>query len=236
MACGQTVRDGELGIAPIEELKMLRYNQKDTAELKRAVSCELSLTADIKPSSKAGLYVRMNRDMSGYTHSEEGRMGKMLLYRKGNNDTIKKNVRQVLFVDRDTLIHELEVFAEEIRVETLKEFLTRGFGHVGGAMSVIESLAVLYGYAMKIDPENPKMRERDWPCHVERTCGALALCDARAQGIFSDVRTLSTLNQPGTNLPSHCDKNKTVGIDMTTRLAWTGDVDGDRRGAGKPLR
>lgn len=39
---------------------------------------------------------------------------------------------------------------------------------------------------------------------------ALALVD------FFPYEELVTLNQPGTNLPSHCDRNKTLGIDMTT--------------------
>jgi transketolase len=33
---------------------------------------------------------------------------------------------------------------------------------------------------------------------------------------FFPKEDLLTLNQGGTNLPSHCDRNKTVGIDMTT--------------------
>jgi transketolase len=33
---------------------------------------------------------------------------------------------------------------------------------------------------------------------------------------FFPLEELLTLNQGGTNLPSHCDRNKTVGIDMTT--------------------
>ena len=40
---------------------------------------------------------------------------------------------------------ELRVFAEEIRVETIKELAHLGFGHMGGSMSVVETLAVLYG-------------------------------------------------------------------------------------------
>jgi len=36
-----------------------------------------------------------------------------------------------------------------------------GFGHVGGSMSVIEVLAVLYGSVMKIDPKNPDWEDRD---------------------------------------------------------------------------
>ena len=33
---------------------------------------------------------------------------------------------------------------------------------------------------------------------------------------FFPYEDLKTLNQPGTYLPSHCDKNKTPGVDMTT--------------------
>lgn len=48
-------------------------------------------------------------------------------------------------------MQELRVFAQEIRVETLKTVGSLGFGHVPGAMSVIDALAVLYGEVMKVD-------------------------------------------------------------------------------------
>ena len=53
-------------------------------------------------------------------------------------------------------MQELRVFAQEIRVETLKTVGSLGFGHVPGAMSVIDALAVLYGEVMKVDPKNPQ--------------------------------------------------------------------------------
>ena len=56
---------------------------------------------------------------------------------------------------------QLRVFAEEIRVETLRELAHLGFGHVGGAMSIVELLAVLYGKEMRIDPKNHKWEDRD---------------------------------------------------------------------------
>ena len=56
---------------------------------------------------------------------------------------------------------QLRVFAEEIRVETLRELAHLGFGHVGGAMSIVELLAVLYGKEMRIDPKNPQWADRD---------------------------------------------------------------------------
>jgi transketolase len=33
---------------------------------------------------------------------------------------------------------------------------------------------------------------------------------------FFPLDELSTLNKPGTRLPSHCDRNLTAGVDMTT--------------------
>ena len=53
-------------------------------------------------------------------------------------------------------MQELRVFAQEIRLETLKTIGSLGFGHVGGSMSIIDALAVLYGDVMKIDPKNPR--------------------------------------------------------------------------------
>ena len=55
-------------------------------------------------------------------------------------------------------MQELRVFAQEIRLETLKTIGSLGFGHVGGSMSIIDALAVLYGEVMKIDPKNPRWR------------------------------------------------------------------------------
>ncbi|HOB21129.1 MAG TPA: transketolase, partial [Candidatus Atribacteria bacterium] len=59
-------------------------------------------------------------------------------------------------------IKELKAFAIKIRIETIKETADLGFGHLGGAMSVVELLAVLYGEVMKIDPKNPDWPDRDW--------------------------------------------------------------------------
>ena len=53
-------------------------------------------------------------------------------------------------------MQELRVFAQEIRLETLKTIGSLGFGHVGGSMSIIDALAVLYGEVMKVDPKNPR--------------------------------------------------------------------------------
>lgn len=110
---------------------------------------------------------------------------------------------------------QLERFADDIRVETLKEFGKRGFGHIGGAMSIIELLAVLYGGVMKIDPHKPKWEERDWLVLSKGHAGPALYATLALKGYFPK-EMLQTLNQGGTNLPSHADMNKTPGVDMTT--------------------
>lgn len=112
-------------------------------------------------------------------------------------------------------IKELKVFAETIRLETLKELKHRGFGHVGGCMSIVETLAVLYGGVMKIDPQNPGWSERDWFVLSKGHAGPALYATLALKGFFP-IEELKTLNEPGTNLPSHCDRNKTPGVDMTT--------------------
>ena len=110
---------------------------------------------------------------------------------------------------------ELRVFAEEIRVETLKELANLGFGHVGGSMSVVELLAVLYGKEMRIDPKNPQWEDRDKLVMSKGHAGPAVYATLALKGYFPK-EDLLTLNQGGTNFPSHCDRLKTTGVDMTT--------------------
>ena len=109
----------------------------------------------------------------------------------------------------------LEDFARQIRVTTLKELGHLGFGHLGGAMSVVELLAVLYGDVMKIDPQNPAWEERDWLVLSKGHAGPALYATLALKGYFPEEMLL-TLNQGGTKLPSHADRNLTPGVDMTT--------------------
>ncbi len=112
-------------------------------------------------------------------------------------------------------IKNLRIFAEEIRVETLICFDSLGFGHVGGSMSVVETLAVLYGEVMNIDSQNPKKRDRDFMVMSKGHAGPAVYATLAVKGYFPKEELL-TLNKPHTNLPSHTDRLKTVGVDMTT--------------------
>lgn len=109
----------------------------------------------------------------------------------------------------------LREFAAEIRIETLKTIASLGFGHVGGSMSIVEAMAVLYGDIMKIDPKNPRWEGRDWCVLSKGHAGPCAYATLALKG-FYDLELTRTLNQPGTNFPSHTDRTKTPGVDLTT--------------------
>lgn len=109
---------------------------------------------------------------------------------------------------------EMEKFALNIRKETLKMLLNRGFGHLGGAMSIVETLAVLYT-KMKVDPKNPKCADRDYLVLSKGHAGPALYSTLALKGFF-DLEVLNTLNNNGTILPSHPDRNLTPGVDMTT--------------------
>lgn len=110
---------------------------------------------------------------------------------------------------------DLTEFALSIRRETLRCIGTLGVGHIGGALSVADILAYLYGKAMKIDPKNPKMENRDKLVLSKGHSGPALYATLALKGFFP-MDWLKTLNKGGTSLPSHCDRTKTPGIDMTT--------------------
>lgn len=112
-------------------------------------------------------------------------------------------------------ILELKKYAAEIRLTLLEEMKTRGFGHIGGSLSICDLLAVLYGKVMNYKVEDPKWADRDKLVSSKGHAGPAIYATLAMKGFFP-MEELKTLNRPHTNLPSHCDKNKTPGIDCTT--------------------
>ncbi len=110
---------------------------------------------------------------------------------------------------------DLNIECNKIRKLILKTIGTLGVGHIGGSLSMVELLVVLYEKHMKIDPKNPKMMGRDRLIVSKGHSGPAVYSMLCSKGYFNEDWLL-TLNQPGTNLPSHCDMNKTPGVDMTT--------------------
>lgn len=113
-------------------------------------------------------------------------------------------------------VNEVTQLARDIRVATLKSLTQLGFGHYGGSMSVVETLAVLYGAVMKIDPPTPTGRSAITLCCLKVMLAPEALYSTLAIKGYFPTEELNTLNQNGTRLPSHPDRLKTRGVDATT--------------------
>ena len=110
---------------------------------------------------------------------------------------------------------EIKKFAVEIRRETVRCIGSLGVGHIGGALSIVDLLAVLYGGEMDIDPSDPRKDDRDLLVVSKGHAGPAVYAALALKGYFP-MEMLETLNRPGTKLPSHCDMNQTPGIDITT--------------------
>lgn len=105
--------------------------------------------------------------------------------------------------------------AKEIRALTAECISSIGAGHIGGSLSIVDVLTVLYYKVMNIDSQKPKMEGRDRLVVSKGHAGPAVYATLAHKGFF-EKSELYTLNKIGTNLPSHCDMNKTPGVDMTT--------------------
>ncbi|MFZ5945718.1 MAG: transketolase [Bacillota bacterium] len=108
----------------------------------------------------------------------------------------------------------LEEKSRYIRSLIVEAIGNLGVGHIGGCLSVVEALVVLYYEHMNIDPGNPQMEGRDRFIMSKGHAGPALYAVLADKGFFSTCE-LDTLNKPETNLPSHCDMLRTRGVDMT---------------------
>lgn len=110
---------------------------------------------------------------------------------------------------------EMDLLAIQIRKNILRTIASKGNGHVGGSLSIADTLAVLYGCVMNVDPSNPKKEDRDVIVISKGHSGPAMYAALAAKGYFEED-VLDTLNKNNTILPSHTDRLKTPGVDMTT--------------------
>lgn len=117
-------------------------------------------------------------------------------------------------MDKNKIL-ETKIFASKARIEVLNMLASLGNGHVGGCLSVCDVLAVLYCDEMKYRAKEPSWSGRDYLVMSKGHCGPALYATLALKGFFP-MDELYTLNRSGTRLPSHCDRNKTPGIDMST--------------------
>ena len=127
---------------------------------------------------------------------------------------MRREEREATSMDRDAALRELREKCREIRYLTMDAIGHRGVGHVGGSLSVVEALVVLYHKHLRIDPKNPEKEGRDRFVLSKGHAGP-ALYSILADKGYFPKEWLCTLNQPDTSLQSHVDMLRTPGVDMT---------------------
>ncbi len=104
--------------------------------------------------------------------------------------------------------------AGEFRYVITDMICRAGSGHLGGSVSLVEIVISLYWRIMNIDPANPQWVDRDRLVMSKGHAGPVLYVALAYMGYF-DKKLLGTLNADGTTLPSHADRLRTTGIDMT---------------------
>ena len=108
---------------------------------------------------------------------------------------------------------DLKEVSKDIRCDVLSSIAHVGVGHLGGSLSIVDVLTVLYFEAMKVDPQDPRMPGRDRFVCSKGHAGPAVYATLSRRGFFERER-LFVLNDGGAGMPSHCDMH-IPGVDMT---------------------
>ncbi len=109
----------------------------------------------------------------------------------------------------------LEKQARNVRKNVLRMIKAGRSGHVGGALSTADILTALYFNIMRVDPKNPKLRERDrFVLSAGHKC--LALYGVLAEKGFFEKEILDTYGSLKSRLPGHPDMHKLPGVETNT--------------------
>ncbi len=110
---------------------------------------------------------------------------------------------------------ELQKKANEVRKGIVTAVHSAKAGHPGGSLSAADIFTYLYFEEMNIDPENPKMEDRD-RFVLSKGHTAPGLYAALANRGYFPVEDLKTLRKIGSYLQGHPDMKHIPGVDMSS--------------------
>ncbi len=112
-------------------------------------------------------------------------------------------------------IKELEIAATKVRMGIIEGVHSAKSGHPGGSLSIADVMTYLYFEKMNIDPQNPKMANRD-RLVLSKGHAAPALYSVLANRGYFDTELLKSLRQIGSILQGHPDMKHIPGVDMSS--------------------
>lgn len=110
---------------------------------------------------------------------------------------------------------ELQKKANEVRKGIVTSVHSAKAGHPGGSLSAADIFTYLYFEEMNIDPENPKMEDRD-RFVLSKGHTAPGLYAVLANRGYFPVEDLKTLRKIGSYLQGHPDMKHIPGVDMSS--------------------
>ncbi len=112
-------------------------------------------------------------------------------------------------------IKELRLIAQDLRLIGLRMVENSRSGHIGGAFSLSEILAVLYFDKMNIKPDNPQWEDRD-RLVMSKGHATVALYATLAHRGFFPEEDLKGFRKIDGYLSGHVEMRHVPGVDMST--------------------
>ncbi len=108
----------------------------------------------------------------------------------------------------------LEKIAQELRLTVIDVMAWSGGAHVGGSLSMMDIMTILYFKYLNIDPARPQWEDRD-RFILSKGHAAAGYIPVLAKRGFFPEDTLKTFNHFGSPFAMHPDSNKVVGCDAS---------------------
>ncbi|AJA06534.1 transketolase [Candidatus Nanosynbacter lyticus] len=115
----------------------------------------------------------------------------------------------------DDQLNELREISQTLRQSIIHELVTAGSGHAAGCLGFADVMAVLYFYAMRLDPENPDWQDRDIFVMSNGHYAPLLYATLAERGFF-DKKELVNLRKFGSKLQGHPERGSLPGIETTS--------------------
>ena len=108
----------------------------------------------------------------------------------------------------------LQDLARDLRLTVIDVMAWSGGAHVGGSLSIIDILTILYFKYLNVDPANPQWEDRDRFILSKGHAAAGYIPVLAKKGYFPE-ETLKTFNHFGSPFAMHPDCNKVIGCDAS---------------------
>ena len=108
----------------------------------------------------------------------------------------------------------LEAVARELRLTVIDVMAWSGGAHVGGSLSIMDILTILYFKYLNIDPAKPQWADRDRFILSKGHAAAGYIPVLAKRGYFPE-ESLKTFNHFGSPFAMHPDCNKVIGCDAS---------------------